>query len=117
MMVLNMSKSMTISEIEHQIKNLPQADQIMMLERIVHNLKKTLVNPDITHLPKAECKLSEAPGNVFLKSVLTGLPKDSVANVSQVLTVDESFFTKKAGKVRKAEMQKIEAGLRLLLGL
>lgn len=62
-------------------------------------------------------RLSEAPGNVFLKSVLTGLPKDSVANVSQVLTVDKSFFTEKAGKVRKAEMQKIEAGLRLLLGL
>jgi len=55
-MVPDMSKSMTISEIEHQIKNLPQADQIIMLERIVHNLKKTLVNPDITRLPKAECK-------------------------------------------------------------
>lgn len=65
-MVLNMSKSMTISEIEHQIKNLPQADQIMMLERIVHNLKMTLVNPDITHLPKAECKrLTEQLNRIY----------------------------------------------------
>ena len=62
-------------------------------------------------------RLSKAPGNVLLKSSLTGLPKDSVANVSQVLTVDKSFLTEKAGKVRKAEMQKIEAGLRLLMGL
>ena len=66
-MVLNMSKSLTISEIEHQIKNLPQADQIKMLERIVHNLKKTLANPDITRLPKAECKgLTEQLNRIYL---------------------------------------------------
>lgn len=61
--------------------------------------------------------LSEAPGNVLLKSEQTGLQKDSVANVSQVLTVDKSFLTEKAGKLRKQELQKIESGLRLVLGL
>lgn len=61
--------------------------------------------------------LAEAPGNVLLKSVLTGLPKDSVANVSQTLTVDKSFLTEKAGKLKKSEMSKIESGLRLVLGL
>jgi len=45
------------------------------------------------------------------------LPKDSVANVSQVLTVDKSFLTEKAGRLRKQEMQRIETGLRLVLGL
>jgi len=61
-----MSKSMTISEIEHQIKNLPQADQIIMLERIVHNLKKTLVNPGIIRLPEAECKgLTEQLNRIY----------------------------------------------------
>lgn len=62
-------------------------------------------------------RLANAPGNVLLKSAVTGLPKDSVANVSQVLTVDKSFLTEKVGKLRKAELQKIETGLRLLLGL
>jgi mRNA interferase MazF len=62
-------------------------------------------------------RLANAPGNVLLKSAMTGLPKDSVANVSQVLTVDKSFLTEKVGKLRKAELQKIETGLRLLLGL
>ena len=65
-MVLNMSKAMSISEIEHQIKNLPQADQIKMLERIVRNLKKTIVNPDIKRLPKAECKgLTEQLNRIY----------------------------------------------------
>lgn len=62
-------------------------------------------------------RLAEAPGNILLKSGETGLPKDSVANVSQVLTIDKSFLAEKAGKLRKPELQKIEAGLRLVLGL
>lgn len=62
-------------------------------------------------------RLAEAPGNVLLKSAQTGLPKDSVANVSQVLTVDKSFLTEKAGRLRKQDMLKIETGLRLVLGL
>jgi mRNA interferase MazF len=62
-------------------------------------------------------QLAEAPGNVLLTSGQTGLPKDSVANVSQVLTVDKFFLTEKAGKVRKSDLQKIESGLRLVMGL
>ena len=52
-----------------------------------------------------------------IKSEQTGLPKDSVANMSQILTVDKSFLTEKAGKLRKQELQKIESGIRLVLGL
>ena len=62
-------------------------------------------------------RLAEAPGNVLLKSGQTGLTKDSVANVSQVLTVDKSFLTEKAGKLRKRELHKVEAGVRFVLGL
>ena len=45
-------------------------------------------------------KLAMAPGNVLLPSNATGLSKDSVANVSQVITIDKSFFTEKVGKFR-----------------
>ncbi len=48
---------------------------------------------------------------------MVGKPAGSVANVSQELTVDKSFLTEKAGKLRKPELQKIESGLRLVLGL
>ena len=62
-------------------------------------------------------RLAEAPGNVLLKSIQTGLPKDSVANVSQVVTLEKSFLTEKTGRLLKPELQKIESGLRLVLGL
>lgn len=60
---------------------------------------------------------AEALGNVLLKSVQTELPKNSVENVSQVLTVDKSFLTEKVGRLLKPELQKIESGLRFVLGL
>jgi len=62
-------------------------------------------------------RLADAPGNVLLPSKVSGLSKDSVVNVSQVITMDKSFLTEKAGKLHKNELQKIEAGLRLILGL
>jgi mRNA interferase MazF len=62
-------------------------------------------------------RLADAPGNVLLASDKTGLPKDSVANVTQLLTIDKSFLTEKAGKLKKGELLKIEDGLRLVMGL
>jgi mRNA interferase MazF len=62
-------------------------------------------------------KLAQAPGNVFLPQKLTGLPKDSVANVSQIVTVDKSFLTEKIGVVPSNMIEQIEKGLRLVLHL
>jgi mRNA interferase MazF len=62
-------------------------------------------------------RLSDAPGNVFLPRKSSGLSKDSVANVSQLVTVDKSFLIEKAGKLRISLLQDVEAGLRLALSL
>ena len=62
-------------------------------------------------------RLAEAPGNVFLPEKLTGLPKDSVANVSQIVTVDKSFLTERIGILPPNMMEQIEKGLRLVLHL
>lgn len=61
--------------------------------------------------------LAHAPGNVFLPQKLTGLPKDSVANVSQIVTVDKSFLTERIGILPPNTMEQIEKGLRLVLHL
>ncbi len=61
--------------------------------------------------------LAEAPGNVLLRSRQTGLPKDSVANVSQVATVDRRFLTECVGRLSDPLLQRIEQGLRLVLDL
>lgn len=61
-------------------------------------------------------KWSGAPGNVLLASKTTGLGKDSVANVSQILTIDRELLTECAGKISRARVQLILAGLDVVLG-
>lgn len=62
-------------------------------------------------------RLIDAPGNVLLPAKATGLSKDSVANVSQVITVDRDFLFELAGRVRGQFLKDVENGLRLVLAL
>lgn len=62
-------------------------------------------------------RLVDAPGNVLMPARATGLPKDSVANVSQLITVDRGFLTEKAGRLRGQLLKDVENGLRLVLAL
>ena len=62
-------------------------------------------------------KLAAAPGNVLCHTRETGLPKDSVANVSQVLTLDKRFLTERAGRLPVRVLQQVEDGVRLVVGL
>jgi mRNA interferase MazF len=62
-------------------------------------------------------RLLDAPGNVLLLANATGLPKDSVANVSQIITVDRDFLLELAGRVRGQALRDVERGLRCVLGL
>jgi mRNA interferase MazF len=64
----------------------------------------------------SQLKWAEAPGNVLLKSKETGLPKDSVANVSQIVTIDQAMLTERAGKVKKRHLELVFGGLDLVLG-
>jgi len=59
---------------------------------------------------------SDAPGNVLLPARLTGLPKDSVANVSQVVTLDKAVLTDRVGKLSRAKLELVLSGLDVALG-
>ena len=61
--------------------------------------------------------LGEAPGNVRLSKSESGLPKPSVVNVSQIITVDKSNLTEKVKSLSGAVVQRIDEGLRLVLAL
>ena len=61
--------------------------------------------------------LGEAPGNVRLSKSESGLPKPSVVNVSQVITVDKSILTEKVKSLPGAVVQRVDEGLRLALAL
>jgi mRNA interferase MazF len=62
-------------------------------------------------------KLLDAPGNALLPSKVTGLPKDSVANVTQIVTLDEDYLTERAGRLPPRLMVQVDAGLKLVLDL
>jgi mRNA interferase MazF len=57
-----------------------------------------------------------APGNVLLTAKATGLPKDSVVNVSQVVTLDRSVLTERLGKLSRAKLELLFAGVDVVLG-
>jgi mRNA interferase MazF len=62
-------------------------------------------------------RLVEAPGNVLILPKASGLPRDSVANVSQLITVDRTFLIERTGRLRGVPLRDIDSGLRLVLSL
>jgi mRNA interferase MazF len=61
-------------------------------------------------------KWANAPGNVLLKAKLTGLPKDSVAHVSQIVALDKDQLTERSGKLSDRQLQAILDGIAVVLG-
>jgi mRNA interferase MazF len=61
--------------------------------------------------------LVDAPGNVLLPRRASGLPRDAVANISQVITIDRDVLTDRAGRISGDLMTAVDAGLRLVLAL
>ena len=57
-----------------------------------------------------------APGNVLLRARRTGLSKDSVANVSQIVTIDRGLLTEHVGRASERELSLILAGIESFLG-
>lgn len=61
-------------------------------------------------------KWAAAPGNVLLPAAATGLPKDSVANVSQIVTVDKAELTERVGKLPRPKLELVLWGIDVVLG-
>ena len=59
---------------------------------------------------------AKAPGNVELPKQMTGLSKDSVANVSQIITIDKGTLTERVGKLPANKLQLIITGIGIILG-
>jgi mRNA interferase MazF len=60
-------------------------------------------------------KWADAPGNVLFEARLTGLPKDSVANVSQVVALDKSSLTERVGKLSREKSNLVLDGIDIVL--
>jgi len=65
----------------------------------------------------SQVELGQAPGNVTLTARVSGLNRDSVVNVSQLLTIDRTLLTEYVSSIPARKMEQVDQGLRLALGL
>jgi mRNA interferase MazF len=62
-------------------------------------------------------RLGNAPGNVRLERKGSGLSKDSVVNVSQLISVDRRLLTSRIGRAPAETLRDVDSGLRMVLAL
>lgn len=62
-------------------------------------------------------RLAAAPGNVLLRASESGLPRDSVINVSQIITLDKADLEEQIGVVSARTLTTVEEGIQLVLDL
>jgi len=61
--------------------------------------------------------LAAMPGNVFLPAATSGLPKDSVVNITALVTLNKTDLDTETGHLSPALMSNVDRGLRRVLGL
>lgn len=81
------------------------------------DFNKTNINTVIGAVITSNLVLAEMPGNVLIKKNQSELTKDSVVNVTQIVTIDNSELLEYVGKISERKMEQIERGLRLVLSL
>ncbi|MGH9397021.1 MAG: type II toxin-antitoxin system PemK/MazF family toxin [Terriglobia bacterium] len=82
-----------------------------------NQFNQSLIRTVVALVMTSNLGLARAPGNVLCKKKDTGLPKDSVINVSQVVTLDKSFLTQRVKTLPFRLLQQVEEGLRLVIGI
>ena len=82
-----------------------------------NSFNRSRIQTVIVAVISSNLRLADAPGNLLLPASVTGLPRDSVLNVSQLLTLDRSFLTELVSALPRRVQAEIDAGLRLVLEL
>jgi mRNA interferase MazF len=80
-------------------------------------LTQTLINTVVVVILTSNLRAVNGMGNVLLPARTTGLPKDSVVNVSQVATLDKRFLTECVGMLTDRLQEEVDHGLRSVLYL
>jgi mRNA interferase MazF len=78
---------------------------------------KSRINTVICAVITSNTKLANAPGNVLLSKNDSNLSKESVINVSQIITLDKSILTECVGTVNKSIIKQFENGIKLVFDL
>lgn len=81
------------------------------------SFNRSLIQTIIVVALTSNLRLAAAPGNVLLTTKATGLDRDSVVNVSQILSVDRTMLTEMITQLSDGQMKAVERGLRQILAL
>ncbi len=82
-----------------------------------NNFNKSRISTIIAVTISSNIKLALAPGNILLPKKASNLPKESVINISQVITIDKSFLTERVCILSSKYIKQVDAGLNLVLSL
>ena len=82
-----------------------------------NDFNESAIRTSICAAITSNMRLADAPGNVRVTRRVSGLPHDSVVNVSQLITLDKQMLTVNAGRLPAQSMRNVEAGIKLVLAL
>jgi mRNA interferase MazF len=82
-----------------------------------NEFNKSLIKTCIVAVISSNLRLGEAPGNIYLSKKHSGLSKESVINVSQIITVDKLLLTEKIKTLTNNALLDLDIGLKLSLNL
>src|ERR1700730_2229976 len=82
-----------------------------------NEFNESAIRTSICAAMTSNMRLADAPGNVRVTRRASGLPQESVVNVSQLITLDKQRLTEKVGRLPAESLRDVEAGIRLVLAL
>jgi len=88
---------------------------VLIIQSDAFNRSK--INTVICAVITSNMKLANSPGNVLLPKGISNLPKESVINISQIITIDKSFVLECVGTISKSFFRRVEEGIRLVFDL
>jgi mRNA interferase MazF len=88
---------------------------VLVIQANLYNASK--LNTTLVAVITSNTALAARPGNVFLPSIASGLPKDSVLNVTALATLDKADLDPPIGRLPASLMTQVDRGLRRVLAL
>jgi len=82
-----------------------------------NEFNQSRINTVVAVVITSNLAIANAPGNIRISARSSGLKKASVVNVSQIITVDKSYLTERAGKLNENHMKAVTDGLQLVLAI
>ncbi len=82
-----------------------------------NEFNKSKIKTVIVAVITSNLRLAEAPGNFSISKKDSGLAKESVVNVSQLLTLDKCFLVEKSKKIPDLKLIRLNEGLKLVLSI